>query len=176
MASRITAARKPTSVGSDPRLLCMGLFSIFWSEACNTARRWLRRGSLRSLRLSFAARACRAEAREASEGWWARQDSNLQPDRYERPALTIELQAPPRAAETGGRQRCRHRLQGRSRSGNPGLTRPKRRRIPPPCATSQSRPRPACRIRPVSSASEGRRPRRASPPAWDPSALRRRPC
>lgn len=31
--------------------------------------------------------------------WWARQDSNLQPDRYERPALTIELQAPPR----GGR-------------------------------------------------------------------------
>ena len=28
-------------------------------------------------------------------GWWARQDSNLQPDRYERPALTIELQAPP---------------------------------------------------------------------------------
>ena len=40
--------------------------------------------------------ACLAEAREASEGWWARQDSNLQPDRYERPALTIELQAPPR--------------------------------------------------------------------------------
>jgi hypothetical protein len=30
--------------------------------------------------------------------WWARQDSNLQPDRYERPALTIELQAPPQAA------------------------------------------------------------------------------
>ena len=27
-------------------------------------------------------------------GWWARQDSNLQPDRYERSALTIELQAP----------------------------------------------------------------------------------
>ena len=26
--------------------------------------------------------------------WWARQDSNLQPDRYERPALTIELRAP----------------------------------------------------------------------------------
>jgi hypothetical protein len=32
------------------------------------------------------------------EAWWARQDSNLQPDRYERPALTIELQA------LGGRQ------------------------------------------------------------------------
>jgi hypothetical protein len=36
-----------------------------------------------------------AFTRFASEGWWARQDSNLQPDRYERPALTIELQAPP---------------------------------------------------------------------------------
>ena len=30
--------------------------------------------------------------REASP-WWAGQDSNLQPDRYERPALTIELPA-----------------------------------------------------------------------------------
>ena len=28
------------------------------------------------------------------ESWWARQDSNPQPSRYERPALTIELQAP----------------------------------------------------------------------------------
>ncbi len=28
------------------------------------------------------------------QGWWARQDSNPQPSRYERPALTIELQAP----------------------------------------------------------------------------------
>src|SRR5262245_20050133 len=27
--------------------------------------------------------------------WWARQDSNLQPDGYEPLALTIELQAPP---------------------------------------------------------------------------------
>jgi hypothetical protein len=26
--------------------------------------------------------------------WWAGQDSNLQPDRYERPALTVELPAP----------------------------------------------------------------------------------
>jgi hypothetical protein len=25
--------------------------------------------------------------------WWAREDSNLQPDRYERSALTIELRA-----------------------------------------------------------------------------------
>ena len=30
--------------------------------------------------------------------WWARQDSNLQPDRYERSALTIELQAQPDSA------------------------------------------------------------------------------
>ena len=29
------------------------------------------------------------------EVWWAWQDSNLQPDRYERPALTIELPARP---------------------------------------------------------------------------------
>ena len=43
--------------------------------------------------------------------WWARQDSNLQPDRYERPALTIELQAPPRSGLKASRQRCRHRLQ-----------------------------------------------------------------
>src|SRR5262249_12528356 len=33
--------------------------------------------------------------------WWARQDSNLQPDRYERPALTIELQARRWAAGEG---------------------------------------------------------------------------
>jgi hypothetical protein len=30
--------------------------------------------------------------------WWACLDSNQEPDRYERPALTIELQAPPQAA------------------------------------------------------------------------------
>src|SRR6266851_593845 len=31
--------------------------------------------------------------------WWAREDSNLQPDRYERPALTIELRALASAAQ-----------------------------------------------------------------------------
>ena len=36
-----------------------------------------------------------------SEQWWARQDSNPQPSRYERPALTIELQAPPDAGDKG---------------------------------------------------------------------------
>ena len=30
---------------------------------------------------------------ETRTAWWARQDSNLRPDRYERPALTAELQA-----------------------------------------------------------------------------------
>jgi hypothetical protein len=39
-------------------------------------------------------------------GWWARQDSNLQPDRYERPALTIELQALPRKARVSSRRGC----------------------------------------------------------------------
>src|SRR5882724_3571449 len=34
-----------------------------------------------------------AFTRFASEGWWACLDSNQEPDRYERPALTIELQA-----------------------------------------------------------------------------------
>ena len=103
------------------------------------------------------------------EAWWARQDSNLQPDRYERPALTIELQAPPRRPRgTRGRQRCGHRLQRRLRSGNGGLNPPKHRRIPPLCATSRSRRRPVCRIRPASSVSECRRSRRAAPPAWGP--------
>ena len=32
------------------------------------------------------------------EAWWARRDSNPQPDRYERPALTVELQALKRVA------------------------------------------------------------------------------
>jgi len=35
--------------------------------------------------------ACLAVAREASEGWWARQDSNLQPDRYERSGRTLSV-------------------------------------------------------------------------------------
>jgi hypothetical protein len=31
--------------------------------------------------------------RKPRTAWWAREDSNPQPDRYERPALTIELHA-----------------------------------------------------------------------------------
>jgi hypothetical protein len=30
---------------------------------------------------------------DGGERWWARRDSNPQPSRYERPALTVELQA-----------------------------------------------------------------------------------
>jgi hypothetical protein len=46
-------------------------------------------------------RKCRQISRTAQRApvlgsvWWAGQDSNLQPDRYERPALTIELPARP---------------------------------------------------------------------------------
>jgi hypothetical protein len=47
-----------------------------------------------------APRGC-ATRSPRGEAWWARQDSNLQPDRYERPALTIELQAPPRSGRKG---------------------------------------------------------------------------
>ena len=45
----------------------------------------------------------RATRSPQGEAWWARQDSNLQPDRYERPALTIELQAPPRDGRESAR-------------------------------------------------------------------------
>src|SRR3954454_3479171 len=37
----------------------------------------LRRGSLRSLRFGETVLAGPAEAREASEGWWGKKDSNL---------------------------------------------------------------------------------------------------
>ena len=49
--------------------------------------------------------------------WWARQDSNLQPDRYERPALTIELQA---LLGRGSPRRCAHPLLRPARGGNEG--------------------------------------------------------
>ena len=46
---------------------------------------------------ALSPRRCRlawTEAPRNSGGWWARLDSNQEPDRYERPALTIELRAP----------------------------------------------------------------------------------
>ncbi|WP_334496876.1 hypothetical protein [Bradyrhizobium sp. AZCC 1678] len=75
----------------DHLLLCMGLFSIFWLGA--------QRGPpfAAPVRLRFrfaqatpdttlhpsAPRGC-ATRSPKGEAWWARQDSNLQPDRYER--------------------------------------------------------------------------------------------
>src|SRR5580698_11553561 len=80
--------------------------------------------------------------------WWARQDSNLQPDRYERPALTIELQAPPRAAArrpaTVRTLLTIREVIPQCRPARPGMDGgdvypipPKPPRIPPPCAISR---------------------------------------
>jgi hypothetical protein len=165
-------------------LLCMGLFSMFlvlgtiavsvWDQSVYAfAALKLRRTPRFALRPPHGC----ATRSPKGEAWWARQDSNLQPDRYERPALTIELQAPPRTGRAErGRQRCGDRLQRCPRSRNARFNPPKRRRIPPLCATSRSRRRPVCRIRPASSALECRRSRRAGPRAWGPSAPRRPPC
>ena len=55
--------------------------------------------------------------------WWAGQDSNLQPDRYERPALTIEL--PARGRTLGVVRPDRHNQRGVQLSGcaTGGMTR-----------------------------------------------------
>src|SRR5207302_428603 len=109
-------------------LLCMGLFSIFWLGAKvhglpSRSSRWLLAPPVR-LRSRFAQarpdtlrpdglRMAAPRVARQGEAWWACLDSNQEPDRYERPALTIELQAPPQtAARFEGGQRCRQRLQG----------------------------------------------------------------
>ena len=46
-------------------------------------------------RQTWAMRESPGNLLKRRSAWWAREDSNLQPDRYERPALTIELRAPP---------------------------------------------------------------------------------
>ncbi len=51
------------------------------------------RSGLKKPRLWRAFRPLSLPPAIPANAWWARQDSNLQPDRYERPALTIELQA-----------------------------------------------------------------------------------
>ena len=55
--------------------------------------------NLQDVRDNVATRRMRGSTISAEpareDGWWARQDSNPQPSRYERPALTIELRAPP---------------------------------------------------------------------------------
>src|SRR5947199_10071380 len=49
--------------------------------------------------------------------WWARQDSNLQPSRYERPALPLSYRPSPALSEIDKGLRCakRNALMGRSR-------------------------------------------------------------
>jgi hypothetical protein len=61
-------------------------------------------------------------------GWWAGQDSNLQPDRYERPALTIEL--PARRGRPLRVKRKTRAVAMRSRN--------QRRSRPPPSAATES--------------------------------------
>src|SRR3954453_8862946 len=66
----------------------MGCLTSEYAAAPRVAR--LRRSATArqpSLASDVNETACPAVAREASEGWWARQDSNLQPDRYERRIL-----------------------------------------------------------------------------------------
>src|SRR5262245_49470814 len=50
--------------------------------------------------------------------WWAREDSNLQPDRYERSALTIELRA--RCAQAQAAPPAPHTMPGRERQSRRG--------------------------------------------------------
>ena len=51
----------------------------------------------RTPRFALVLRAAAPRVAREGEAWWACLDSNQEPDRYERPALTIELQAPPQA-------------------------------------------------------------------------------
>jgi hypothetical protein len=103
---------------------CLRTVQSVFAFARLTLRPSVRRGLPGHSSRAQPAFALWASARQPSlgyrdEGWWACLDSNQEPDRYERPALTIELQAPPRAAaREGGAQRCRHRLQADRRSGN----------------------------------------------------------
>src|SRR5262249_2872084 len=53
-----------------------------------------------------------------TETWWAREDSNLQPDRYERSALTIELRA--RCAQAQAAPPAPHTMPGRERQSRRG--------------------------------------------------------
>ena len=53
--------------------------------------------------ISAAIRRFQGTRRKPRTAWWAREDSNLQPDRYERPALTIELRARTATTDASGR-------------------------------------------------------------------------
>src|SRR5260370_12579614 len=55
--------------------------------------------------------------KKPNESWWAREDSNLQPDRYERSALTIELRA--RCVRTQAAPLAPHTMPRRERQSRP---------------------------------------------------------
>src|SRR5262249_30296864 len=64
--------------------------------------------------------APRCAGKNSNESWWAREDSNLQPDRYERSALTIELRA--RCAQAQAAPRAPHTMPRRERQSRPART------------------------------------------------------
>ena len=82
------ARRMVGETGFEPATLCS-------QSRCATRLRY----SPPSPRLRRASppRSCRLASRSSarSEGWWARKDSNLQPSRYERPALPLSYRPPP---------------------------------------------------------------------------------
>ena len=51
--------------------------------------------------------------------WWARQDSNLQPDRYERSALTVELRARHQGRRTSNNLRGQNAIAAKARIWRP---------------------------------------------------------
>ena len=61
--------------------------------ACDLMRSPAKPCPVRYLEKRRKSRASRSYDPVAKREWWARRDSNPQPSRYERPALTIELQA-----------------------------------------------------------------------------------
>src|SRR5262249_24642212 len=72
----------------------------------------------RTIRWLFHWLALRAGGKTLSKSWWAREDSNLQPDRYERSALTIELRA--RCLRTRPAPPAPHTMPGRERQSRRG--------------------------------------------------------
>src|SRR5215813_15471685 len=60
------------------------------------------------------------DGKNSNESWWAREDSNLQPDRYERSALTIELRA--RCVRARAAPPAPHTMPRRERQSRPART------------------------------------------------------
>ena len=78
--------------------------------------------------------------RNCESAWWAREDSNLQPDRYERSALTVELRAQRAGAQAA--MGLPHTVPGCKRQ--PRCSPPRDSFcLPPPCNTSLGHARAA---------------------------------